>query len=50
MKEFGEKKDMLLQKEDLKDATITDRKNLIRSITKQICEENDEGLRRLSKN
>lgn len=50
MKEFGEKKDMLLHKEDLKDATKTDRKNLIRSITKQICEENDEGLRRLSKN
>lgn len=45
MEEFQEEKDM---KEDLKDATKTDRKNLIRSITKQICEENDEGLRRLS--
>ncbi|MDR0268398.1 hypothetical protein [Paenibacillus sp.] len=40
---------MAVGKEDLKDATKIDRKNLIRSIAKQICDENDEGLRKLSK-
>jgi hypothetical protein len=49
MKEFEEEKDMAVGKEDLKDATKIDRKNLIRSIAKQICDENDEGLRKLSK-
>lgn len=51
MKEFEEGNDMAVRKEDLKDATTKiDRKNLIRSIVKQICDENDEGLRKLSKN
>lgn len=51
VKEFEEGNDMAVRKEDLKDATTKiDRKNLIRSIVKQICDENDEGLRRLSKN
>jgi len=45
------KKDMAVGKGDLKDTTTEiDRKNLICSIAKQICDENDEGIRRLAKN
>ncbi|MDP4099395.1 hypothetical protein OIN60_22005 [Paenibacillus sp. P96] len=42
---------MAVRKEELKDAQAKiDRKNLIRSLAKQICDDNDAGLRRLSKN
>lgn len=46
-----EEKKMAVRKEDLTDTKKKlDRKQLIRSVTKQACRENDEGLRRLSKN
>ena len=43
---------MATRKEDLslEAKRKLDRKHMIRSLTKQICSENDEGLRRLSKN
>lgn len=52
MSKEKEEKDMAIRKEDISAETKKklDRKQMIRSLTKQICNENDEGLRRLSKN
>ncbi|MFB5763790.1 hypothetical protein [Paenibacillus medicaginis] len=47
-----EEKKMAIRKEDLSSETKKKlaRSQMIRSLTTQICKENDEGLRRLSKN
>lgn len=47
-----DEEDMAIRKEDLKRAQtkIEERKQVILEMTKKACDENDEGLRRLSKN
>lgn len=52
MSKKKESKDMAVHKRELSPETKKklDRKQFICSLTKQACKENDEGLRRLSKN
>ena len=49
-KKDKEEKDMAVRKEDLKDAAKIARSQLIKKVTNQVADRNDEGLRRLSKN